>query len=77
MDFCEILFLQIFIFLIRNQEEEDLRENHRYFDTPLFIVGRDSRFRKFCQFLVEARYNVNGNDRLEEEPLKIRYQQGE
>jgi hypothetical protein len=73
----EILSFFNFIFAIRIQEEEDLRENHRYFDTPLFIVGRDSKFRKFCQFLVEARYNTNEKDRLEQESLKIRYKQGE
>jgi hypothetical protein len=73
----EILSFFNFIFAIRIQEEEDLRENHRYFDTPLFIVGRDSKFRKFCQFLVEARYNTNEKDCLEQESLKIRYKQGE
>ncbi len=33
----------------RNQREEDLRENHPFFDTPLFAVPRESRFRKICQ----------------------------
>ena len=28
----------------RNQKEEDLRENHPYFDRPLFAVPRESRF---------------------------------
>ena len=27
----------------RNQKEEDLRENHPYFDRPLFAVPRESR----------------------------------
>lgn len=41
----------------RNQQEEDLRENHPFFDTPLFTVGRESKFRKFCQVVVNAKYN--------------------
>ncbi|CAF4536445.1 unnamed protein product, partial [Rotaria magnacalcarata] len=28
--------------LKRNQQEEDLRENHPYFDTPLFAISRES-----------------------------------
>lgn len=27
----------------RNKQEEDLRENHPFFDTPLFTVERESR----------------------------------
>ncbi|GAB1610576.1 sodium leak channel non-selective protein-like [Argonauta hians] len=40
----------------RSQQEEELRENHPYFDTPLFTVGRESKFRRFCQMVVNARY---------------------
>lgn len=43
--------------LKRNQLEDDLKENHPYFDKPLFTIGRESNFRKFCQMIVEARYN--------------------
>lgn len=42
--------------LKRNQLEDDLKENHPYFDKPLFLIGRESNFRKFCQMIVEARY---------------------
>ncbi|CAF1452171.1 unnamed protein product, partial [Rotaria sordida] len=59
-----------------NQEEEDLRENHPSFDRPLFIIGRESNFRKFCQFLVEARYNVKTKDSLGQELKISRYKQG-
>ena len=41
----------------RNQLQDDLRENHPFFDTPLFTVGRESRFRKLCQVIVNAKYN--------------------
>ncbi|CAF2018567.1 unnamed protein product [Rotaria magnacalcarata] len=61
--------------LKRNQQEEDLRENHPYFDTPLFAIARESNFRKFCQLLVEARYNVNAKDRLGQESKMSRYKQ--
>jgi hypothetical protein len=33
-----------------------MRENHPYFDRPLFFIGRDSRLRKFCQRIVARRY---------------------
>ena len=43
----------------RNQKEEDLRENHPYFDRPLFAVPRESTFRKICQAIVNARFVHN------------------
>ncbi|XP_063069681.1 sodium leak channel non-selective protein [Engraulis encrasicolus] len=42
----------------RKVQEEELRENHPYFDKPLFIVGREHRFRTFCRTIVRARFNV-------------------
>ena len=42
----------------RNQKEEDLRENHPFFDGPLFWVPRESTFRKICQAVVGARYLI-------------------
>ncbi|CAF4823374.1 unnamed protein product [Rotaria sp. Silwood1] len=62
--------------LKRNQQEDDLRENHPYFDTPLFIIARESNFRKFCQLLVEARYNVNTKDHHGHESKINQYKQG-
>uniref|UniRef100_A0A3Q3XCD7 Ion transport domain-containing protein n=1 Tax=Mola mola TaxID=94237 RepID=A0A3Q3XCD7_MOLML len=41
----------------RKVQEEELRENHPYFDKPLFIVGREHRFRNFCRMIVRARFN--------------------
>jgi hypothetical protein len=63
--------------LFSNQQEEDLRENHPYFDTPLFTISRESNFRKFCQLVVEARYDVNTKDRLGQEPKISKYKQGQ
>ena len=48
----------------RHQQEEDLRENHPYFDTPLFAMGRDSRFRLLCTVIVNARYKYNDSENL-------------
>ena len=42
----------------RNQKEEDLRENHPYFDRPLFAVPRESTFRRVCQAIVNASYDA-------------------
>lgn len=57
----------------RNQREDDLRENHPFFDTPLFFVGRESRFRRFCQLLVYAQYDPRIRDPLTGKERKIRY----
>lgn len=37
---------------------DKLRENHPYFDQPLFSLQRDSWFRIFLQSLVNARYSI-------------------
>lgn len=57
----------------RNQREEDLRENHPYFDTPLLIVGRESKFRKLCQRIVYARYDPRFRDPATGQERKIKY----
>jgi hypothetical protein len=57
----------------RSQREEDLRENHPLFDTPLFAVGRESRFRRFCQRIVYARFTVFQKDPITGKELKIKY----
>lgn len=57
----------------RNQREEDLRENHPLFDTPLLAVPRESRFRKFCQGAVYARYDARLKDPLTGKERKVHY----
>ena len=57
----------------RTQREEDLRENHPFFDTPLFFVGRESKFRKFCQAIVYSRYKPQFRDPVTGKERKIRY----
>ena len=57
----------------RNQKEEDLRENHPYFDRPLFAVPRESRFRKICQAIVNARYDPKLKDPLSGKERKVRF----
>lgn len=57
----------------RNQREEDLRENHPFFDTPLFIVPRESKFRKICQMIVYARYDARLKDPLTGKERKVQY----
>jgi sodium leak channel non-selective protein len=56
----------------RNQREEDLRENHPFFDTPLFAVPRESRFRKICQKIVHGRYE-RLKDPLTGKERKVKY----
>ncbi|XP_050436059.1 sodium leak channel NALCN isoform X2 [Adelges cooleyi] len=57
----------------RNKREEDLRENHPLFDTPLFIVPRESKFRKLCQLIVYARYEFKLRDPLTGEERQVKY----
>ena len=59
----------------RNQQEEDLRENHPYFDTPLFAVGRESRFRKLCRIIVTAQYKYVKRDPVTGKEIKTKYRQ--
>ncbi|XP_046463268.1 sodium leak channel non-selective protein-like isoform X3 [Daphnia pulex] len=57
----------------RNQREEDLRENHPYFDTPLFLVPRESGFRRLCQRMVYARYCPRLKDPITGKERKLHY----
>ncbi|KAK9759203.1 Ion transport protein [Popillia japonica] len=57
----------------RNQREEDLRENHPFFDTPLFAVPRESKFRKICQLIVYARYDARLKDPITGKERKVQY----
>ena len=42
----------------REAQEEKLRENHPYFDQPLFSLQRESWLRQFLQNIVSARYTI-------------------
>ena len=53
----------------RTQQESDLRENHPLFDTPLFMVGRESRFREICKTVVNARYASNTSEKVKYKKL--------
>ncbi|XP_041355861.1 sodium leak channel non-selective protein-like [Gigantopelta aegis] len=57
----------------RNQQEEELRENHPYFDTPLFFVGRESRLRKLCHLIVNAQYKWHSRDPVTGKEIKSKY----
>ncbi len=57
----------------RNQKEEDLRENHPYFDRPLFAVPRESTFRKICQRVKNARYDPSLKDSVTGKGRQVRF----
>ncbi|RXM31239.1 hypothetical protein EOD39_7203 [Acipenser ruthenus] len=59
----------------RKVQEEELRENHPYFDKPLFIVGREHRFRKFCRVIVRARFNASKTDPITGAVKNTKYHQ--
>lgn len=67
------VYLRICHVLFRNQREDDLRENHPFFDTPLFVVPRESKFRKCCQLIVYARYDARLKDPLTGKERKVQY----
>uniref|UniRef100_A0A915NUB2 Sodium leak channel NALCN n=2 Tax=Meloidogyne TaxID=189290 RepID=A0A915NUB2_9BILA len=47
--------------ITRNRIEEEMRENHPYFDRPLFIIARDSKLRRYCHRIVHARWGGDGS----------------
>ena len=59
----------------RNQVEEELRENHPYFDTPLFTVGRESNLRKLCLAITNAKYTYQKRDPVTGKEIKSTYKQ--
>uniref|UniRef100_A0A3B5MKK2 Sodium leak channel NALCN n=1 Tax=Xiphophorus couchianus TaxID=32473 RepID=A0A3B5MKK2_9TELE len=59
----------------RKVQEEELRENHPYFDKPLFIVGREHRFRNFCRVIVRARFNASKTDPITGAVKNTKYHQ--
>ncbi|TNN57773.1 Sodium leak channel non-selective protein [Liparis tanakae] len=61
--------------ILRKVQEEELRENHPYFDKPLFIVGREHRFRKFCRTIVRARFNASKADPITGAVKNTKYHQ--
>uniref|UniRef100_A0A7E4UYD6 Sodium leak channel NALCN n=1 Tax=Panagrellus redivivus TaxID=6233 RepID=A0A7E4UYD6_PANRE len=60
--------------MTRTRIEKDMRENHPYFDRPLFAIGRDSKLRKFCQCIAHARYDPS-TEKLNGKPTQRRYKQ--
>ncbi|VDK65890.1 unnamed protein product [Onchocerca ochengi] len=61
--------------LTRNRIEEEIRENHPFFDRPLFIVDRDSRLRRICQEIVYAKYMPDKIDSVTGKQIQQRYKQ--
>ncbi|PIC33562.1 hypothetical protein B9Z55_013496 [Caenorhabditis nigoni] len=63
--------------ITRNRIEEDMRENHPFFDRPLFLVGRASQLREFCKKLVHSKYDsqddgINGGAKTKKRFKEIR-----
>lgn len=52
-----------------------MRENHPFFDRPLFAIGRDSQLRQLCQNIVYAKYSMEKIDPVTGKPVQIRYKQ--
>uniref|UniRef100_A0A183CKP1 Ion_trans domain-containing protein n=1 Tax=Globodera pallida TaxID=36090 RepID=A0A183CKP1_GLOPA len=50
--------------ITRNRIEEEMRENHPYFDRPLFIISRESKLRRYCHRFVHARWGYDGGTEM-------------
>ncbi|CAJ0600567.1 unnamed protein product [Cylicocyclus nassatus] len=61
--------------ITRNRIEEEMRENHPFFDRPLFTVGRDSRLRVLCQNIVYAQYSPERIDPVTGKQIILKYKQ--
>ncbi|KAK0421025.1 hypothetical protein QR680_015029 [Steinernema hermaphroditum] len=61
--------------ITRNRIEEEMRENHPFFDRPLFAVGRDSKLRCLCQNMVYAKYSPEKIDPVTSKPIQVKYKQ--
>uniref|UniRef100_A0A914PJ89 Uncharacterized protein n=1 Tax=Panagrolaimus davidi TaxID=227884 RepID=A0A914PJ89_9BILA len=61
--------------MTRTRIEKDMRENHPYFDRPLFAVGRDSVLRRYCQKMANARYDPSGDGMNGSKAAQRRYKQ--
>ena len=72
---CHTKIWVAIFFPFRNQIEVDLRENHPFFDTPLFLVGRESKLRKVCAMIVNAKYNYVLRDPITGKEIKSKYKQ--
>uniref|UniRef100_A0A7E4ZT03 Ion_trans domain-containing protein n=1 Tax=Panagrellus redivivus TaxID=6233 RepID=A0A7E4ZT03_PANRE len=59
----------------RNRIEEEMRENHPFFDRPLFAIGRNSRFRQICQKIVYAKYTFDNTDPVTGKFTPVKYKQ--
>ncbi|KAI1709388.1 ion transport protein [Ditylenchus destructor] len=59
----------------RNRIEEEMRENHPFFDRPLFTVGRNSNLRRLCQDIVDAKYSPEKIDSITGKAVQLRYKQ--
>ncbi|CAK8687994.1 unnamed protein product [Clavelina lepadiformis] len=61
--------------LKRQRQEQELRENHPFFDKPLLFIKRDSQIRKFCQTMVYAQYGKSNqrcvSDVTERGPMQV------
>uniref|UniRef100_A0A915HXP5 Ion transport domain-containing protein n=1 Tax=Romanomermis culicivorax TaxID=13658 RepID=A0A915HXP5_ROMCU len=59
--------------MVRNRLEEEMKENHPFFDRPLFVLRRDNRFRKLCQLIVYSKYEPTKTDPTTGKPIQRKY----
>lgn len=61
--------------MTRNRLEEEMKENHPFFDRPLFALPRESKIRKVCQLIVYAKYMPAVQDLTSGKTIFRKYQE--
>jgi len=70
--FFRILIRRI-LTLNRSRLEEEMKENHPFFDRPLFALPRGNRFRRVCQLIVYSKYVPTKTDLTTGKPIQRKY----
>ncbi|CDW53676.1 Ion trans domain containing protein [Trichuris trichiura] len=61
--------------MARSRLQEEMKENHPFFDRPLFVLDRENKLRKICQLIVYAKYMPVKTDPTTQKPVQLKYQE--
>ncbi|KAL1285542.1 Sodium leak channel NALCN [Trichinella pseudospiralis] len=61
--------------MARSRLEEEMKENHPYFDKPLFVLNREHKIRKICQLIVYSKYMPTKTDPITQKPVLRKHQE--
>uniref|UniRef100_A0A5S6QTC6 Ion transport domain-containing protein n=1 Tax=Trichuris muris TaxID=70415 RepID=A0A5S6QTC6_TRIMR len=61
--------------MARSRLQEEMKENHPFFDRPLFVFDRENKLRKICQLIVYAKYLPVKTNPTTQKPVHQKYQE--